>query len=138
MIKVTKLGDPIGYDAMKKALMEEDESLRRVRYEVNIDGLCITINAQDLIDSSRKKLCVELKDQILGEAHELKDAVYLVDSTMAHAMVPECYYRGGMCPYQNPKGCQENMMFLKQMISVVPEAFYRDARNEAAGKLIGE
>ena len=118
----------------QQALNQEVATLASMEYGVSSDEgeVVTTINAQQLINQSRKMLCNEIQQQVHGEGHELKDGVYRADPIMAHAMVPECFYRGGMCPYQNPKGCNENVKYLRQLIGTIPEAFYRDARNEAA------
>jgi len=48
---------------------------------------------------------------------------------LANWAVSDCVYRNGICTKKAP--CGKSVQILKELISVVPEKYYRDARNEA-------
>lgn len=105
---------------------EWDESIHR---GTPVNHVMI-LNAQHLIDMSRKRLCLKAEKTTRAIMTEIKSKVSLVDPWLANSMVPNCYYRGGICPEANPCGMQ--MGIIRDMICQVPEKIYRDARNGLA------
>ena len=57
----------------------------------------MTVNAQDLINMSRKRLCENASKETREAWEDVKCGISLGDPQMADAMVPECIYRG-FCP----------------------------------------
>lgn len=55
------------------------------------------INAQALIQMSRKRLCSASHIRTRRVMAALRDAVAVVDPVLARFLVPECDYRGGWC-----------------------------------------
>jgi len=62
------------------------------------------LNAQHLIDMSRKRLCSQASLDTRLLWLEVRDAVAEVDQELALFMVPNCVYRGGQCPEPKPCG----------------------------------
>lgn len=56
------------------------------------------INAQALIQISRKRLCLKSHVKTVGVWVRLKRAIRESDPDLASFMVPECVYRNGICP----------------------------------------
>lgn len=56
------------------------------------------INAQALINISRKRLCNKASEETREVWKVVRDAVSKIDSIMAAFMTRECVYRGGFCP----------------------------------------
>jgi len=65
------------------------------------------INAQSLINFSRKRLCYKSHMETINIMSSLKLAVAKVDPALAERMVAECVYRGGVCHEQKPCGFQD-------------------------------
>ena len=61
-------------------------------------------NAQALINVSLKRLCAKAAADTLATVMCLKNAVRQVDPDLAKYMVPQCVYRGGVCPERKPCG----------------------------------
>jgi len=61
------------------------------------------LNAQALINMARKRLCLHADKDTLAIMAQVRKAVRDADSDLAHAMVPECVYRG-FCP--EPRQCK--------------------------------
>ena len=57
----------------------------------------MTINAQGLIDMSRKRLCRKASAEARQAWNLLKDEISLIEPWLAGRMVPDCIYRG-VCP----------------------------------------
>ena len=55
------------------------------------------INAQELINIARKRLCSKAHKEATRVVQAIKDAMVEVDPALAARMVPECAYRGGVC-----------------------------------------
>lgn len=66
------------------------------------NGSCL-INAQALINISRKRLCRKASAETRDVWAAAKKAIAVIDLEMAQAMVPECAYRG-ICPEMRPCG----------------------------------
>lgn len=56
------------------------------------------INAQAIINMSRKRLCYASHRSTVAVWMKLKKAMKKVDPALSDAMVPECKYRNGFCP----------------------------------------
>lgn len=56
------------------------------------------INAQALINMSRKRLCYKAHVKTVAVWRKLLKEVAKVDPDLAHWMVPECVHRGSWCP----------------------------------------
>jgi predicted CDP-diglyceride synthetase/phosphatidate cytidylyltransferase len=63
------------------------------------------INAQALINMARKRLCYKASEETRYTMIQLKKAIRKVDPDLAKYMVPECIYRGKVCPELKP--CKE-------------------------------
>lgn len=61
------------------------------------------LNAQHLIDMSRRRLCYQASIETRSVMQRIKDEVAFVDMDLARYMVPNCIYRGGIC--SEPKPC---------------------------------
>jgi len=61
------------------------------------------LNAQSLINLSRKRLCFKSHELTKGVMEEIRHEVMVVDSALAEYMVPECVYRG-RCLEKKPCG----------------------------------
>lgn len=62
------------------------------------------LNAQHLIDMSRKRLCFKASEETRLVMLMIKDSVHYVDKDLATYMVPNCVYRGGYCCEPKPCG----------------------------------
>lgn len=56
------------------------------------------INAQALIQISRKRLCLKSHAKTVAVWTKLRKAIREIDPDLADHMVPECGYRNGICP----------------------------------------
>lgn len=56
------------------------------------------VNAQALINMSRKRLCLQAHHATVAAWSRLRHAMLKVDQDLARAMKPECAYRNGYCP----------------------------------------
>lgn len=78
-----------------------DFNLRDYRFQGEVNDHDFYVNAQTLINISRKRLC-SCASKETREAWELvKEAVREIDPMMAHCMVRQCIYRG-FCPEMHP------------------------------------
>lgn len=59
-------------------------------------------NAQQLIDTARKRLCMQASRETRKYMEDLKIALHIVEPEISDVLVPNCVYRGG-CP--EPNGC---------------------------------
>jgi len=62
------------------------------------------LNAQHLIDMSRKRLCYQASDETRDIMLEIRKEVEKVDEYLSLYMVPNCVYRGGYCCEPKPCG----------------------------------
>ena len=62
------------------------------------------LNAQHLIDMSRKRLCFQASTETRTVMIMIWEAVRLVDIDLSAYMVPNCVYRGGYCCEPKPCG----------------------------------
>ena len=56
------------------------------------------INAQALIEISKKRLCYKSHSKTIAVWSRVRNAIAIVDPDLARFMVPECVYRNGLCP----------------------------------------
>lgn len=62
------------------------------------------INAQHLIDMSKKRLCYQASPETRYVMQTIRRAVGIEDTDLAEYMVPNCVYRGGYCCEPKPCG----------------------------------
>lgn len=62
------------------------------------------LNAQHLIDMSRKRLCYKASKETRLVMTMIRNAVEEIDADLALYMVPNCVYRGGYCCEPRPCG----------------------------------
>lgn len=62
------------------------------------------VNAEALIAMAKKRLCYQAHEATRDAMIAIRDAVELVDPALARYMVPQCVYRGGVCPELKPCG----------------------------------
>ena len=91
----------------------------------------VCIDAADLITWCRRIFCPQEPD-IAPMLNDTYEAIIQVDSTIGEYLVSDCVYRNGICTREKP--CGRSINVLQNLISLVPEAYYRDARNEKALK----
>jgi len=58
----------------------------------------MVINAQSLIQISRKRLCLMASKETIAVWTKVRKAIKEIDPDLASYMVPECAYRNGFCP----------------------------------------
>lgn len=75
------------------------------------DLMCI-INAEALMNMAHKRLCSKASDETREVVGAIKTALEQVDPDLAAHMVPQCIYRGGICPEAKPCGLHRNQKFL--------------------------
>ena len=62
------------------------------------------LNAQHLIDMSRKRLCYQASQETWFTMNEIRLAISEFDKDLSKYMVPNCVYRGGYCCEPKPCG----------------------------------
>jgi hypothetical protein len=70
---------------------------------------CMVLNAKHLIDMSRYRLCTKASVETHTVWSDIKIEVEKVDKELSKRMVPNCWYRGGVCP--EPKSCGVNKLY---------------------------
>ena len=68
--------------------------------------LAFICNAEALINMAHKRLCAKASKETRDIVALLAAEVGKVDADLAKHLVPQCMYRGGICP--EPKGCGYN------------------------------
>lgn len=63
------------------------------------------LNAQHLIDMSRRRLCYKASKETWEIMHDIRSEISRIDFDLCMYMVPNCVYRGGYC--SEPKPCGE-------------------------------
>lgn len=74
----------------------------------------LEVNAQALINLSRKRLCNQAAPETIQVMHAMKKEVSLQDPHMARVMVRECVYRG-FCPEMQCCGYVNTDAFQKEL-----------------------
>jgi len=72
----------------------EDRTGRERGELVNV---VLTINAQSLIDISKRRLCRQAHKETRAVWHKVRSEIRKIEPLLADAMVPSCVYRG-FCP----------------------------------------
>lgn len=72
------------------------------RYSLVNHGMFL--NAKSLIDMSRKRLCNKAHTETIKVMEAIKKEISRVDYELSVRMVPECWYRGGVCHEIHPCG----------------------------------
>lgn len=80
--------------------LSKDESAKVGRETPVNHGMLI--NAQALIQISRKRLCLKSHKKTVAVWSKLRKAMRDVCPEVADHMVPECVYRNGLCPELRP------------------------------------
>jgi hypothetical protein len=86
------------------------------------------ISATGMIMWCRAVFCPHDDEEITEVINRITKAVIELDPDIQNHLVSDCIYRNGICTREKP--CGRSIEVLKQLISVVPERYYRDARNE--------
>ena len=81
---------------------------------VNMD---MTLNAQAMINISRKRLCRMASKETREVWEQVIKELYKIDEELAKNCVPNCVYRGGICP-EGKNGCKFNQteVFKQELI----------------------
>lgn len=61
------------------------------------------LNAQHLIDMSRKRLCFKASPETKEVMELIKECIEILDPDLSKYMIPNCVYKGGYC--SEPKPC---------------------------------
>ena len=64
----------------------------------------IVCNAEALMNMANKRLCYQASPETRMVMQLIKDKIEKVDPELAYHMVPNCVYRGGICPEPKPCG----------------------------------
>lgn len=80
---------------------DPDFNLRDFRFQGETNDQDFYVNAQSLINISRKRLCTCASEETRYAWQIVKDAIKEFDPMMAHCMVRQCIYRG-FCPEMRP------------------------------------
>jgi hypothetical protein len=84
----------------------------------------IVLNAQSFIDVSRKRLCGMASYETREAWKKVVEALRKVDPNLADCCVPNCVYRGGICP-ELRDGCGYNRTeaFEKELLNYMEGRF---------------
>lgn len=97
---------------------------RDYRLQGSTNGHSFVVNAQTLINISRKRLCRQASTETREVWELVKDCMEHVDAEMASVMVPNCVYRG-WCPEMTCCGYCIGPKFdeeLKRYRGLIPDA----------------
>lgn len=61
-------------------------------------------NAESILHIARKRLCYQASEETREVVLVLREKMKEVDPDLAYYMVPNCVYRGGICPEPKPCG----------------------------------
>lgn len=77
--------------------------------------LAFICNAEAIMNMSHKRLCAKASSETREVWQEVVSKIREIDPDLAKHCVPQCMYRGGICP--EPKGCGYNKteLFNKQL-----------------------
>lgn len=64
----------------------------------------IICNAEAILNIARKRLCYKASPETREVVLKLREEMIKVDPDLAYYMVPNCVYRGGICPEPKPCG----------------------------------
>lgn len=77
--------------------MRDDRGANHVADRNTLVNHAMLINAQEVINIARKRLCMSAHPKTREVVEAIKCGIARVDLYLAWAMVPECEYRGGVC-----------------------------------------
>lgn len=80
----------------------------------SLNDMAVSVNAQALINVSRKRLCSQASKETREAWQAVKGKIGEVDPVMASVMVPECVYRG-FCPERRCCGYINTEAYKKQL-----------------------
>ena len=80
------------------------------------------LNAQHLIDMSRKRLCFKASTETREVMIRIKNEILKVDPDLYYYLVPNCVYRGGFCSEPRPCG---NYKVEKYNPSIISARLYK-------------
>lgn len=83
--------------------MRDDRGAQEIANRFTPVSHTMLINAQALINMSRKRLCYKASKETREVWNLVIDAIESIDSDIVKFMEPECIYRGGFC--HEPKMC---------------------------------
>lgn len=66
-------------------------------------------NAQQLIDTMRKRLCYQASPETREYAEDLKAEIHKYEPDISDVLIPNCVYRG-FCPEANPCGLWDSLV----------------------------
>lgn len=78
-----------------------------------VDHMMI-LNAEALINLAKKRLCYQASPETRDVMAAIKKELNKIEPTLAEYLVPNCIYRGGMCP---ERPCGFGKMLVKQYAS---------------------
>lgn len=84
--------------------MREDRGAQTVADRNTLVNHAMLINAQEVINIARKRLCMAAHPKTRLTVEHIKDSLAPVDPDLARYMVPECVYRGDVCHELKPCG----------------------------------
>lgn len=64
----------------------------------------IFCNAEAIMNMSHKRLCFKASPETREAVKLIKDTMLDIDPDLAYYMVPQCVFRGGICPEPTPCG----------------------------------
>ena len=77
--------------------MRDDRGANHVADRNTLVNHAMLINAQEVINIARKRLCMSAHPKTREVVEAIKRIMEHVDRDLALATVPECEYRGGVC-----------------------------------------
>ena len=82
--------------------IDRDGSGKETRY--SLVNHRIFANAEAIMNMANKRLCYKASPETRYVMLKIKDVMMHVDPDLAYYMVPNCVYRGGICPEPKPCG----------------------------------
>lgn len=78
-------------------------------------SIALLLNAEEIVNISRVRLCTKASPETREVWQAVVNKIREIDPDLAKHCVPQCMYRGGICP--EPKGCGFNKteLFNKQL-----------------------
>lgn len=101
------IGDALDNDWQADYRIEDfDEELNHIANDFDRlapTDLCFIANAEALISMAHKRLCRKASPETTGVVRLMVKEVEKCDPALVPHLVPQCVYRGGICP--EPRGC---------------------------------
>lgn len=92
------------------------ENWRHYRLQGSENDHTFVVNAQTLINISRRRLCRQASKETREAWILVKDAIASIDEDMAKAMVPNCIYRG-FCPEMDCCGFSLSNKYMEDLLA---------------------